>query len=105
MGILTAVRNGGDPAANINRWRGQVGLPELAEDEIAKSVSVLPMAGIKNVYVDLANPAGPAGKNRTLGVIIPHDRTTWFVKMMGPHDWVGQNKNAFETFVKSFKLD
>src|SRR5262249_46546523 len=96
---VTLTPAGGDLHANINRWREQVGLPKASDAELKNSIKELPIAGIKNHYVDLANPKG----NRTLGVIIPTEGATWFIKATGPHDLVGEHKNAFETFVKSFK--
>ena len=63
------------------------------------------IADIKSDYVEIVNPRGPAAANHTLGVIIPMPETNWVVKMWGPSNLVGQHKNAFETFVKSFKLD
>ena len=101
---LTVSTAKGDPLANINRWRNQVGLAPLTkEEEISKAVSPTVVAGIKSFYVDLANPAGPAEKNRILGVIVPLRGSFWFIKLTGPHDLVGQRKNEFETFVQSFK--
>ena len=65
---------------------------------------MLEVAGIKSLYVDIANPAGPPAKNRTLGVIVPmKNRTSFFIKMSGPIDEVERHKAEFETFVKSFK--
>jgi hypothetical protein len=100
---VTLTPAGGEVADNVNRWRDQIGLPPLPDEEARRSTVELPIQGIKNHYVDIANPRGPAAKNRTLGVIIPGEDAIWFVKMIGPIDWVGQNKAAFETFVKSFK--
>ncbi len=103
--VVTLTPAGGDLHENINRWRGQVGLDKLAADDLKKTITELPVAGIKSYYVDLGNPQNPKENNRTLGVIIPAGDATWFIKMSGPHDFVGQQKNAFEAFVKSFKLD
>ena len=75
----------------------------IARHRFMAGRELLPIPGVKNFYVDLANPKGPADKNRTLGVIIPTESATWFVKMTGPHDLVGQHKTEFETFLKSFK--
>jgi hypothetical protein len=100
---VTLSTAGGDPLANINRWREQIRLTRMGAEEIAKSVTLLVVAGINSYYVDLANPAGPPQKNRTLGVIVPQNRRFWFIKMTGPQDLVGRHKTEFETFVKSFK--
>jgi hypothetical protein len=100
---VTLTSAGGNLTSNLNRWRGQIGLPDLGRGEAEPSAVQLKVAGTDATYVDLKNPAGPAQKNRILGVIVPMGQTSWFIKMTGPIDWVGQNKEAFETFVKSFK--
>ncbi len=99
---VTLTPVGGGVAANINRWRKDIGLPPIGEAEIERSLQAIEVAGVKSAYADIDNRAGPAKENRTLGVIMP---TNWVIKMWGPRDQVGQQKNAFETFVKSFKLD
>ena len=99
---VTLTPVGGGVAANINRWRNEVGLPPVAETDIERSLQTLEVAGVKSAYADIDNPAGPAGKNRSLVVIMP---TNWVIKMWGPRESVGQQKSAFETFVKSFKLE
>lgn len=101
---LTTV--GGSLAMNINRWRKEVGLPMLDDDAAAEKLATpMQVAGRRAYYVDIANANGPPGKNRSLAVTIPMGQTNWFVKMWGPADAVERNKNTFETFVKSFKLE
>lgn len=96
---------GGTLTENVNRWRKEVELPPVTEAAARGAAQTLRIADIKSDYVDIDNPGGPPAKNRTLGVIIPLEQTNWVVKMWGPSNLVGQNKNALETFVKSFKLD
>jgi hypothetical protein len=96
---------GGTLGGNVNRWRKEVGLPEVTEAAANESATTLKVADVKSYYVDIDNPNGPPAKNRLLGLIIPLDRTIWVVKMWGPSNTVGENKNGFETFVKSFKLE
>jgi hypothetical protein len=93
----------GGVLSNLKRWREdkpQAALPPASDAEIMKEAQELPVAGIKATYADFA------GKNlRILGVILPLQGRTWFVKMTGPPDLVGRQKANFEAFVKSFKLD
>jgi hypothetical protein len=91
-------------AQNINRWRGQVKLPPLGEDELARQGSQLDVAGQPVRYVDIDNPTNPAPDNRILGAILPLQERTWFFKMTGPSELVGRHKSQFESFVKSVKL-
>jgi hypothetical protein len=101
---LTSV--GGTLAMNVNRWRGEVGLAgELNDAEVAGLANAMMVAGHKAYYVDISNPAGPPDKNRSLAVTIPMGNTNWFIKMWGPRESVEKNKIAFDTFVRSFKLD
>ncbi len=97
---------GGSVGGNINRWLKEMKLKEFPDERDAAGLAKkMKVAGVSAHFVDLANPGGPAHFNRTLAVIVPLGDTSWFIKMWGPHDAVGQNKNAFETFVKSFQLD
>jgi hypothetical protein len=89
--------------ANIERWRGKVGLEPLKQDEMQKSLLWLTVDGEKTPYVDLANPA-KSGTDRILGVVAERGPMTWFFKMQGPPEQVGQHKAAFEAFVESVKF-
>jgi hypothetical protein len=106
---FTALPRRGDVglAANIRRWRGQLQLPDrdIPKAELEKSAVSMPLLGVQASYVDLENPQGVPHMNRILAVLLPLREHTWVIRMSGPSNWVGQNKNAFETFVKSFRLD
>jgi hypothetical protein len=103
---ITFVRlpgGGGGLAGNINRWRKEIKLPELPDAEAENAAARWEVAGAKAHFVDLDNPKGPEERNRTLGVILPMGDATWFIKMSGPGDLVGENRKEFEGFVKSLK--
>jgi hypothetical protein len=89
---------GGD-FANVNRWRGQVGLPPLADDEIAKLAEKITVAGQPADLYDLAG-----GAQRILGVILHRDATAWFFKMTGDADLVENQKSAFISFLKTLQF-
>lgn len=90
--------------ANVNRWRGQVGLTSLSEMDLSRDpgTAELDVLGVKCKYVDCDNPKG-AGDNRILGLIVEQPDRTLFVKMTGPSPLVGRNKAAFEAFVRSLR--
>ncbi len=94
----------GGLTANIDRWRGKVGLEPLKnEQELEKSLLWLQVDGEKTPYVDLANPA-KSDANRILGVVAQRGPMTWFFMMQGPPDLVGQRKSEFVSFVESVKF-
>ncbi|HVU23685.1 MAG TPA: hypothetical protein VHE13_06125 [Opitutus sp.] len=86
--------------ANVNRWRGQVQLPPIAESELATATTALESHGLQFVIVDLANPQA-ADTDRILGALVPFDGATWFFKLKGPDALVEQEKPAFLAFLQT----
>ncbi len=103
--VVTVTPAGGAALDNLNRWRDQLQLPKLAKDEMEKQIRHLQILGEKADYVDFANPELKKARNRFLGVLLPHQKQTWVIKMAGADELVGEQKQAFETFVKSIRLD
>lgn len=99
----------GGLAANINRWRGQVGQPALTDEEIAK----LPrktLLGAEAHFVSVDGDFKGVGAEsaqtdyRLLGVIQQAPELTIFVKMTGPKEIVEKNAAAFDAFCGSVKF-
>lgn len=89
----------GGEVANVNRWRGQIELPPLAEAEIAATVTRREAHGLNIGVVDL----GGAGSMRMLGAIVPFGKATWFFKLLGPEALVAGEKAAFLEFVATIR--
>lgn len=85
--------------ANINRWRGQVGLSPAAPAELDATVQHIDGQGLHFELVDLAGPSG----TRMLGAITSHNGNSWFFKLMGPDALVAAEKPAFLEFLKTVK--
>jgi hypothetical protein len=95
---------GGGMLANVNRWRGQLGLGLLAEADMAKELQPLDLPGGKASLADIAGQDARSGqKTRLLAVVIPRSGETWFYKLMGNAEVVQQEKDAFMKFVQSVK--
>ena len=74
---------GTDPA-NVNRWRGQVGLAALPETDVAKLAEKVMVGDQPADLYDIAGTApGSGDAERILGVILHRDDTAWFFKMTG----------------------
>jgi hypothetical protein len=92
---------GNDPA-NVNRWRGQVGLQPLGDDDLAKLAEKVTVGDLPAELFDLAGTApGSGDAERIIGVILHRDDTAWFFKMTGETGLVEQQKPAFIAFLKS----
>jgi len=92
----------GGPLANVNRWRGQVGLGPLDEAGLERQLSRLDVAGGKAMLIDMSGTNSKTGKAaRLIGVIWPREGRTWFYKLMGDPAVAEREKSAFVKFVQS----
>ncbi len=104
VNISTAPGEGGGVSANVNRWRKQLGLAELGETELNKTITSVDTAGGKAMLVDMSGTDARTGqKARLVGAIVPQSGQTWFYKLMGNEQVVGREKDAFEKFIQSAK--
>ena len=90
---------GGGVLANVNRWRGQLGLPEVAEKDLASATSTIEVNGAKATLFEAAG----TGK-RMVAVILPHADSAWFFKLTGPDGASASEKATFLTFVQSVRF-
>jgi hypothetical protein len=81
--------------ANVNRWRGQIGLPPISDQELPQKTSQVEVGSVKAVLVDLTAPGGSKGM---LGLIVPRDENTWFYKMTGDPAALADQKKSFMEF-------
>jgi hypothetical protein len=93
---------GGD-LANVNRWRDQLKLAPIDEQELARSSQhVKANGGHDFLVVDLVStvPIGqPPVPTRILGAILNENDRSWFVKMTGEDSLVAAQKSAFAGFL------
>jgi hypothetical protein len=96
---ITVSSAGGDLLANVNRWRGQVGLAPIDETELSKAATKIDTLGTQGDYVSLVGP-----EQTILAVAVPVRGTQYFVKLQGANDLAQGEKARFESFVKSLKF-
>ena len=95
---------GGD-LSNVNRWRGQVGLDAIQEDDLSKLGEDVIVGDATAKLFDLAGtPAGAAAKSRILAVALHREDMMWFFKATGDDDSVGLQKANFISFLKSVQF-
>ena len=86
----------GGTLANVNRWRKQIGLPEVQGGELTSMVSPLDPVQSEAILVDMTN-----NNKRLLGAVVPRDGRYWFYKLLGDAEAVAPEKGSFVAFVKS----
>jgi len=95
----------GSIAMNVNRWRGQVDLPEASPEDLKRDVQEFTVAGNRSPYVDLLGPkTGGRGPQRMLAAAVSQGDSTWYFKILGPADLIGRQKPAFEAFMSSVRF-
>ncbi len=90
--------DGGGLLANINRWRGQLGLPQASESQLSEITSPLDTVDGKGTLVDIQG-----NNQKLLVVIVPHNGKSWFYKSMGATDVVDRERDAFLEFAQTAK--
>lgn len=86
----------GGTLANVNRWRGQLGLGPIAAADLGKTVTPLDPADSQTMLVDMKNN----GK-QLIGAIVPRGGQWFFYKLLGDEAAVTPQKVAFIAFAKS----
>ncbi len=101
ISVSKLAKNAGGLLANVNRWRKQIGLGEIAEPQL-ESFAV---DGHPGKFVEILNGTRDGKPATTLGVI--HTITyrtlpeTWFYKITGDTDAVMKERDAFRDYVRS----
>ena len=95
---ISVSRAAGQVLANVNRWRGQVGLNPVASEEEAgaKEVTVSSLPG-KLFRFD--------GETKSMVVaMIPKGSGAWFFKLFGNKVVVEKEATAFEAYLSTIKI-
>ena len=92
----------GGIGANINRWRGQLGLAAQSEEEIMQSTEPVGSGG---VWVDLVGPDPHGGEGEGLrmfaAIFSQGTGDTWFLKAVGPSALLEPHRAGFVALCES----
>jgi len=94
----------GGELANVNRWRGQIGLPPLDEKGLsAARKAVKSKAGAVALY-DFTGE-GQAKSRMVTGLLTGTDGNTWFVKMVGDEVPVAAARADLVRILETLRFD
>lgn len=93
--------DGGGLAANLNRWRGQMGLPDLTPEEIDALPRVRALGA--DVPLLVAESEGPEGPSALAGVAVERAGGAVFVKMTGTTGDVRAELDRFRALCASLR--
>lgn len=91
----------GGMLANINRWRGQIGLAAVTDADLPSLVTEVQQTPSK---VSITSLTGSQGQQMLGAVVDPGDGQTWFVKATATPAEIEAIRPSFETFAKSFTM-
>ncbi|MDB5299939.1 MAG: hypothetical protein JWO87_1602, partial [Phycisphaerales bacterium] len=91
----------GGLAANVSRWHGDVGLGPV-DEATAQPGQPVKIADRTWTIYDYTGPKD--GGRRDIIASTPVADQTWYFKLAGPTDSVGQARAAFETFLASIRF-
>jgi hypothetical protein len=98
---LTVSRlGGGGLLHNVNRWRGQVDLDDIKQEQLKDVVKSIKVSGKDAPYMHLE------GKQQSiLGAIVERGDGTWYFKMMGPVELIKREEPKFKAFLGSIQFE
>jgi hypothetical protein len=99
ISLMALPADANDLATNIARWRGQVGLGDLSQEELVKSTQKITVDGAEGHFVELVGDA-----NTILGAMVKKGNEAWFFKMTAPNPVAVKEKAKFEEFVRTTKI-
>jgi hypothetical protein len=99
ISIVMFPGDGGSDIENVNRWRGQIGLPPMSEAAVTSQITPLKADDATFEAIDIA------GANaRTLAAWVRHDARVWFFKATGANAAVEKEKQNFVKFIQSVRF-
>lgn len=104
VSVVRLPAQSGDLKSNVNRWRGQVGLPPLQDDTaVSQSLRPIQVDGTPAVELELYAPEGKEDKAMRV-VLLQKDGQRWFLKLSGTRAAVEAQGEKFAQFSRSFQV-
>jgi hypothetical protein len=98
---ITATRlPAGAMLAQINRWRGQIGMSEMTAAELDQTKQTIDFAGEPADYVQFVGE-----REAISGVLAVRGDMAWFIKLQGPVELAARERQHFEEFVRSIRVE
>ncbi len=106
-GRVTVSKLGGDGgglAANINRWRGQVGLKPLADKDVIGQPLKIADSQEEMLLFNLTSANSAPDAEGILAGVLPLKTETWYFKFSGPVGVLKKSEGVFAEFLRSVRI-
>lgn len=101
ISVVPLAGDAGGELANVNRWRGQLGLPPVDASNVSSVVKSVRLGSHEARLVEFSNGQG----QRLLAAVLRNNATTYFFKASGDDAAVRSVKSAFLSFVGSVRFE
>lgn len=106
-GRVTVSKLGGDGgglAANVNRWRGQVGMEPAPEENLGSLPMEIPGSGRQMLLYNLAPESLAADAEGILAAVLPLESETWYFKFTATAGTLREKGASFMEFLRTVRL-
>jgi hypothetical protein len=101
---ITVSSVGGDMLANVNRWRGQLGLGRVTPEQLAASLKRIEVAGTQAEYIALVGPETADPRETILAAAASVRGVPWVIRLKGDWQLAERERTRFEAFVTSLRF-
>jgi hypothetical protein len=108
VSIIPLSGEAGGRLANINRWRGQINLDPITENDLQDQSETINSGGHPMVLIDFVSKDALLDnryRKRVVAAIYTHKDRTWFFKLMGEDLTVEEAKPTFREFLNSLRFN
>lgn len=92
----------GDPLANFNRWRGEVGLPPLTAETLDENTEQIEIANTEGF---MSRMVSEDGKQATLAAMVSKLNRVWFFKLTGSEAAIDAHAKEFKSWLGEVRVD
>jgi hypothetical protein len=89
---------------NVNRWRDELGLPPISEDELVSYSEPIEIDGRPGTMVELEAPPGTERPRATRAAMVNQGDVVWFFKMIGDRALVQRETGRFRELLDSVRF-
>jgi hypothetical protein len=89
----------GNLAQNVNRWRAQIGLEPLTQQQLDSQLTKIAMGDTTADYIALTGD-----DDSILAAVAVRGNEAWYVKLKGGNQLAQREKRNFEAFLKSIRF-
>lgn len=101
VNVSSSPGDGGGLAANVNRWRGQLGLAPLNAEQLEQAARIVETRGGPATYVEMSGRDQRTNEPAAVaGLMLFRSDKAWFFKLMGDEKTVAAQKEVFVTFAR-----